>query len=110
MTKPVSRLCELRKSAGISQRELARILKLDSSNISFWERTGKIPRSDLLLPIAKALGVTVQELLGESQARFLTPKSKLGSAFQQASRLPRRQQEKLAEFVQVFTAQHAKAA
>jgi hypothetical protein len=32
----------------------------------------------------------------------MAPGGKLGQAFQEASRLPRRQQEKLAEFVKVF--------
>jgi hypothetical protein len=36
-----------------------------------------------------------------------SPGGKLGSAFQQAQRLPRRQQEKLAEFVRIFIAQHS---
>ncbi len=108
MAKAVSHLRELRQTAGISQRELARLIGQDSSNVSFWERTGRLPRSELLAPIAKALGVTVQELLGQPRdKRVATPAGKLGSAFQQAQRLPRRQQEKLAEFVRVFIAQHS---
>jgi transcriptional regulator with XRE-family HTH domain len=108
MAKAASRLRQLRERAGISQRELARLIEQDSSNVSFWERSGKVPRSDLLVPIAKALGVTVPDLLGEpSSSRIAAPGGKLGSAFQQALRLPRRQQEKLAEFVRVFIAQNA---
>jgi transcriptional regulator with XRE-family HTH domain len=108
MAKAVSRLRELREAAGISQRELARIIGQDSSNVSFWERSGRVPRADLLVPIAKALGSTVEDLLGAPRGGKVTaPGGKLGSAFQQASRLPRRQQEKLAEFVRVFIAQHS---
>jgi transcriptional regulator with XRE-family HTH domain len=108
MAKTMSRLRELREAAGISQRELARILQQDSSNISYWERSGKIPRADLLVPMAKALGVTVPDLLGQAaRDRASTPGGKLGSAFQQALRLPRRQQEKLAEFIRLFIAQHS---
>jgi transcriptional regulator with XRE-family HTH domain len=111
MSKAVSRLRELRETAGISQRELARLIGQDSSNVSYWERSGQIPRSDVLVPIATALGVSVQELIGQPAAkRSAAPAGKLGSAFQQALRLPRRQQEKLAEFVRVFVAQHSKAA
>ena len=101
-------LRQLREAAGISVRELARQIEESHTNVSYWERSGQIPRSDVLAPIATALGVTVQELIGQpAPKRSSAPASKLGSAFQQAARLPRRQQEKLAEFVRVFVAQHS---
>jgi len=108
MAKTASRLKALREAAGLSQRELARHIGQDQSNVRYWEQSGNLPRSDVLLPMAKALGVTVHELLGEARPKgVIAPGGKLGLVFQDALRLPRRQQAKLAEFVKVFIAQHA---
>ena len=108
MANTASRLRALREAAGLSQRELARQIGQDQSNVRYWEQSGNLPRSDVLLPMAQALGVTVEELLGQPRPkRVAAPGGKLGQAFQQALRLPRRQQEKLAEFIKVFIGQHA---
>jgi transcriptional regulator with XRE-family HTH domain len=108
MAKTASRLRALREAAGLSQRELARVLELDSSIISFWEKTGKIPRSEVLLPIAKALGVTVEDLLGETENKRTRPVAggKLGQIFERASKLPRRQQQKIVELIEPFVDRH----
>ena len=98
-----SKLRRLRETAGLSVRELARQVGESHTNLSYWERSGQIPRSDVLAPLAQVLGVSVEELLGQpAPKRVMVPGGKLGQAFQEASRLPRRQQEKLAEFVHVF--------
>lgn len=103
-----SNLRRLREAAGLSLRELSRQIGESHSNVSYWERSGQLPPGDTLLSIAKVLGVTVHELLGEARPKgVIAPGGKLGQAFQQALRLPRRQQEKLAEFVRLFIAQHA---
>jgi transcriptional regulator with XRE-family HTH domain len=107
MAKTASRLRAFREAAGLSQRELARQIGQDQSNIRYWEQSGNLPRSDVLVPMAQALGVTVEEVLGAARPkRVVGPGGKLGRAFQEALRLPRRQQEKLAEFVKIFVAQH----
>lgn len=108
MANNASRLKALREAAGLSQRQLARQIGQDQSNIRYWEQSGNFPRSDVLIPMAQALGVTVEELLGQPGPKRVTvPGGKLGQVFQEASRLPRRQQEKLADFVKLFIAQHA---
>ena len=105
--KAASRLRELRERAGLSLRQLARQIGEDHSNVGFWERSGKIPRSDVLAPIAKALGVSVEELLGEPKPkRASAPGGKLGQVFQSVSRLPRRQQQKVIEMAEGFLALH----
>lgn len=102
------RLKSFREAAGMSQRELARRIGVTYSNVSFWEGTGTIPRSDKLVPIAEALGISRQELLGEVPAKTRQPASKLGQVFEKAAKLPRRQQQKLAEFVDLFIEQQLK--
>lgn len=57
-------LTRLRENAGLSLRELANLLKTHWTNLAYWERSGRPPKSDLLLPMAKILGVNVEELLG----------------------------------------------
>lgn len=57
--------------------------------------------------MSKALGVTVEELLGEPKARrAATPGGKTRQVFDAVSQLPRRQQQKIVEVVQALVAQH----
>lgn len=111
MAKAVSRLKVLREAAGISQRELARQIGERQSNIQFWENAGKVPRSDVLAPMAKALGVSVEELLGEPRPkRVAAPGGKLGEVFKSVARLPRRQQQKVIEMAEGFLSLHQQTA
>lgn len=101
-----SRLRSLREKAGLTLRELARQIDERPSNISYWERTGRLPRSDLLAPIAKALGVTVEEVLGiENGSKPKAARGRLQQAFEAASQLPRRQQEQITKVVNALVIQ-----
>ena len=106
-----SRLRKLRQRANLTMRELARQIGVDHSNIRYWEQSGKIPRSELLAPMAKALGVTVQELLGEPKpGRTVTPGGRLGVVCEEISSLPRSQQAKILDTIETLLAgQQAKA-
>ena len=107
MASTGSRLKQLREAAGLSQRELARQLGQDQSNIRFWETTGKHPRSDVLIPMAKALGVTVEQLLGQpnpSHASALGGRAR--QLFEAVSRLPRRQQAKMLDILESFVREY----
>jgi transcriptional regulator with XRE-family HTH domain len=103
-----SRLRALREAAGISVREMARQIGEHHSNVSYWETSGNLPRSDVLIPMAKALGVTVEELLGEPKAkRSSTPGGKVRQVFESVTKLPRRQQQKIVEVVEALVSQHS---
>ena len=55
--------------------------------------------------MASALGVTVEELLGQPKPRrVVSPGGRLNQAFQRVAKLPRRQQQKIAEVVEGFLA------
>lgn len=111
LMKTKSDLRKLRETAGLSVRELARQIDESHTNVSYWERSGQIPRSDKLAAIAKALGVTVEQLLGEPVARRVaTPGGKARQVFEAVSRLPRRQQQKIVEVVEALVAQHVHTA
>ena len=104
--KQPSRLRQFREAAGLSVRELARQIEEQHTNVSFWERTGTLPRSSALVPLAQALGVTVEELLGQDKPkRAANPGGKVRHVFAQVQRLPRRQQDKIVEVVTALLAQ-----
>lgn len=108
-----ARLLTLRKTAGLSQDELARLVGETQGNISFWERTDKPPRSDVLPKLAKVLGVSVEHLLGAELAKVRPlplldapgPAGQVQRAFEEVRKLPRRQQQKVIEFVLAFVDQ-----
>lgn len=104
-------LRRLRETAGLSQRELADRLGLHHSNIGYWERSGNLPRSDVLAPMAKIFGVSVDDLLGERvrASRAAKPSGRARLAFDAVSQLPKRQQQKIVDVVEAFVAQHAAA-
>ncbi len=100
-----SRLRELREASGLSLRELARVIAEHPSNVSYWERSGHLPRADVIGPIASALGVTVEDILGLDKPQRTAPGGKVRHVFEQVQRLPRRQQTKIVEVVQALLAQ-----
>lgn len=59
------RLKQYRKAKNMTQQELADRLGVSNKSVSRWE-SGSYPDVATLGPLAKALGVTVDDLLGES--------------------------------------------
>jgi transcriptional regulator with XRE-family HTH domain len=108
-------MAELRKAAGLSQYELARYVGVPQANIAFWERSEKPVRSDVLPKMAEALGVSVIDLLivdtGKIAARKATksngrPAGKVRQVFDRVSKLPRRQQEHIVNWVSAYVSQY----
>lgn len=110
--KQGARLAALRKAAGLSQTELARAINVPQQTVGYWETAAVPPRSDVLPKLAKALGVSVEELLGDTPitaARRPGPVGKLQKIFEQAVSLPRKEQELVAKFVATLLEQQKKA-
>ena len=105
------RLAELRQAAGLSQSQLADKVGVNASNIAFWELSGTPPRGEVLPTMAQALGVSVDELLGVTppKPKKQAAKGRLQQVFESASKLPRRQQQKIAGVVEALVAQHGNA-
>lgn len=103
------RLVELRQAAGLTQVQLAQQIGVHHSNIAFWELSGTPPRGEVLPKMAAVLGVSVDALLGVTppKPKKQAAKGRLQLVFEAASKLPRRQQEKVAEFVEAFVKQQA---
>ena len=90
---------------------MAQRIGVPQQTIAFWERTGKTPRSEVLKDLADTLGVRIEALLSENGEAAAVkkkggPDGKLRKIFEDASRLPRRQQEKIAEFLSAFINQY----
>src|SRR5712691_8466400 len=109
------RLAELRKAAGLSQYELASYVGVPQANIAFWEQSEKPPRSEVLSKMAEALGVSVEDLLigetGKAASRKAAksngrPAGKVREVFDRVSKLPRRQQEHIVNWVSAYVSQY----
>lgn len=105
-------LAGLREAAGLTQHQLAAQLGVPQSNIAFWERWDKPPRGDVLPKLAHVLGVSVDQLLGVTppKPKKQAAKGRLQLVFEAASRLPRRQQEKVLDILEPFVREHARQA
>ena len=66
-------------------------------------------RADQLLKLAQSLNVSVDDLVGTNgkKKRGAGPTGKMKQLFEAASRLPRRQQQKIAAVLEGFVNQHA---
>jgi transcriptional regulator with XRE-family HTH domain len=100
-----ARLAALRQQAGLTQAELGRLVGEKQQIIAFWEQSDKPPRSDVLPKLARVLGVPVEALLSPSAPvpsllpRKGGPVGKVRKLFDEVSKLPRRQQDKIVEFL-----------
>jgi len=103
-TASASHLNLLRRRAGLPLREAARRLAVLHTKLVYWEKTGKIPNPELVGKVAALYGVSVEEVLGIKDVDDTprTPGGKLGEVFTAAAKLPRRQQQKIIEFVEPF--------
>ena len=67
--KLANRLVELRKANGLSQEALAEKLGLSRQSISKWERAEASPDTDNLIALAEIYGLTLDQLLGNSEIK-----------------------------------------
>ena len=67
-------IARLRKEKGMTQKELAGLLRVSDKTVSRWEREESLPDLNLVPVLAEIFGVTVDELLrGERSASAPTP-------------------------------------
>lgn len=105
------RMAALRRQKGLSQRELGERLGTTQKTIDYYERRAVNPTLELVERVAEALEVLPAQLIGDDVAplkasRRSGPTSKVQKVFEDVARLPRRQQEKVVEFVSAFVAQY----
>ena len=56
-------LHHLRSQKGLSQDALSKLTGVPQSTLAYWEKTGKLTGRETIFKIAKALDVSVEELL-----------------------------------------------
>ncbi len=71
------RITALMNSQNLSQKELAQKAGVTESAMSYYIQGSRVPRSDVLTRIAKALGTTTDYLLGSSDLMQNTEKELL---------------------------------
>ncbi len=69
-------ICELREKKGLSQSQLGEKLGVSNKAISKWENGGAYPSSELMLPLAEELGVSIETLYA-AITNSKSPKTKL---------------------------------
>ena len=71
--------------------------------VAHWERRSISLSPEQVVKLAQALDVSIEELFGGNGTRKPTGYSgRMRQLFEAASRLPRRQQEKIVEFVEPY--------
>ena len=88
------RVAELRRSRDITQVQLAEYLGISQQTINAYETGYRRFPVSVLPPLARYLGLTLDELVGESvQARKRGPTPKLQQRIEQIQKLPRAKQK-----------------
>lgn len=104
------RLVRLRKEAGLSQAQMSEKLGISQPVVSDYERGTTRLHGELILKVADILGVSADELLGrETNKPKVRPSGKVQQLFEEVANLPRRQQDKVVEFVSAFVRQQQSA-
>jgi len=57
----------MRERAGLTQAQVSKALDIPQSTIASWETGRALPRADKLLPIAKLLKCTIDDLLNKGE-------------------------------------------
>ena len=106
-----ARIAEARRRVGLTQVELARRLGVTQQVVAAWERRNVALRAEQIKFLAEALGTTADYLIGIAPIWRGTkgPSGKVRQVFEQVSKLPRRQQQKVVEFVEAFVQHKATA-
>lgn len=105
------RIYQLREEAGLTQAQVAEKLGITHRAYAFWEREPTAIRAEQLALLAELFGVSADFLIGRQppKQRGTGPTGKMRQTFEAVSRLPRRQQQKIAEVITALVAQHRNA-
>lgn len=102
--QPVKRL-----SLEVEVKAVGVSLRVKRELIDYYERRAPNPSLAFIQQAAEVMDVSVAELLGSEivrKKRSGGPVGRMRKLFEQASQLPRGQQEKIATVIEAFVAQH----
>lgn len=108
------RLAALRQQQGLTQTQLADRLGTTQKRVDYYERRAQNPTLDVVQKVAEALECAPAELIGDDatplkMSRKAGPTGKVQKAFEDVSRLPRRQQEQIVKVVTALVSQYEQA-
>jgi transcriptional regulator with XRE-family HTH domain len=102
-----ARLHAAREAAGLSQAQVAEKLGISARAYAFWEREPVALKAEQLAALANVLGITADELIGREEPKKRGgPTGRLRQLFEQASQLPRSQQQRIVANVEDALAAH----
>ncbi len=98
------RLARLRKTAGFSLRELAAEVGISHRMLVHYEKHGGHPSAQVLPTLAKALGVSADELMGleKSKKNGRTQDTRLWRRFSQVEKLPPPKRKQIVQILDAF--------
>ena len=106
-------LASLRLDAGLSQQQVADVVGVRQSTVASWERSSRPPKGDFLPLLAKTYKVSLSSLVqcdeSLSSKRHRGPASRLEQLLDEASKLPRRRQKRIADTLELLIQQEAQA-
>jgi len=96
-----AKIAELRHEAGLSQERLASFLGIPQRTLSYYEREAEDMPSSLLLSIAKALGIPIEDLLNRQRGDLKKrgPKSRIELQLEVVKHLPPSEQQFISKFL-----------
>ena len=99
-----ARLAGLRKQAGITQTALAQEIEVSQRMMAYYEGPTAHPPADLLPAMARALGVSVEALLGTETAKRRTKAvdTRMQRRLQQIATLPPEERRQILQLVDAF--------
>lgn len=107
-TKPApvfgAQLSALRKARGLTQPQLADMLGISVDMLTYYERRAKNPTADFIAKAATALGVSVDDLLGQGakNGRKSGPPSQIEQRLVAVRQLPREKQKVVLQLLDSF--------
>lgn len=97
------RLAQLRKEAGLTQRQLAAELEISQRMVAYYETQTEHPPTHLIAAIVEVLGISADELLGIKPMRAARPvNQRLLRRVRQMEKLPPKERKQLLSIIDTF--------
>lgn len=98
------RLAQLRRAKGLTQTELGKRVRVSQRVITYYERDAEHPPTHLLIPIAKVLKISVDELLGLKNIKLSdTNHARFWGKLKKAEHLSRKDKKSLLDYLDALT-------
>lgn len=98
------RLARIRQAAGFSQRDLAAEIGISQRMVAYYEKETEHPPTQLLPLLAKALGVSADQLIGLEKAKDEGKQrdNRLWRRFSQVEKLPPPKRKQIVQILDAF--------